>query len=137
LIFVLRMGVKNLEDLVAFQLAVEFKLEAYRLIRDSPGASGDWRFRSQLSDAAAGVEMCLAEGWRRYVAGELVTYLRYSRTSLAEAERWLADGVARGYFAPQAIVGALSTAGRCGAALTNLRKSLEPFTKKGRARAKP
>jgi hypothetical protein len=67
----------------------------------------------------------------------LVTYLRYSRASLAEAERWLADGVARGYFAPQAIVGALSTAGRCGAALTNLRKSLEPFTKKGRARAKP
>ena len=126
------MGVQRLEDLEAFQLAVDFKLEVYRLIRESPGARGDWRFRAQLSDAASSVESCVTEGWHRYVAGEFVNFLRYSRASLAEAERWLHDGVHRGYFAPGAIGSALNTAGRCGAALTNLRKSLAPFTKKGK-----
>jgi len=127
-----RMGVRRLEDLAAFQLAVEFKLQVYRIIRESPDAAGDWRFRSQWSEAASSVEMCIAEGWYRYGAGELVTFLRYSRASLAEAERWLGDGVARGYFTPLVIAPALDTAGRCGAAITNLRKSLEPFTAKGK-----
>ncbi len=130
------MGVKRLEDLVAFQLAVEFKLEVYRLIRESPAARRDFRFRAQLSDASASVEACLAEGWHRYVAGEFVTFLRYARASLAEAERWLGDGVARGYFEPHTIAKSLDTAGRCGAALTNLRKTLEPFTKKAKKNAR-
>ena len=130
------MGVKRLEDLVAFQLAVEFKLEVYRLIRESPAARRDFRFRAQLSDASASVEACLAEGWHRYVAGEFVTFLRYARASLAEAERWLGDGVARGYFRPPTIPKSLHTAGRCGAALTNLRKTLEPFTKKAKKNAR-
>lgn len=121
---------RRLEDLAAFQLAVEYKLEVYRLIRESPAASRDFRFRAQLSDASASVEACLAEGWHRYVAGEFVTFLRYARASLAEAERWLGDGVARGYFEPHTIAKSLDTAGRCGAALTNLRKTLEPFTAK-------
>ena len=120
-------------------MAVDFKLEVYRLIRESPGASRDFRFQNQLSDAAASVEACLAEGWHRYVAGEFVTFLRYSRASLGEAERWLHDGVARRYFEPTTISSALDTASRCGAAITNLRKSLEPFTKKGKGltRIKP
>ncbi len=127
---------KRLEDLAAFQLAVEFKLEVYRLIRVNPGASRDFRFRAQLSDAAASVESCLVEGWHRYVAGEFVTFLRYARASLAEAERWLGDGVARGYFEPHAIAQSLDTAGRCGAALTNLRKSLEPFTARNQKKSR-
>jgi four helix bundle protein len=126
------MGVQRLEDLAAFQLAVDFKLEVYRLIRESPGARGDWRFRAQLSDAASSVESCITEGWHRYRAGAMIPFLVYSRASLAEAERWLQDGVHRGYFTAGAIANALTTAGRCGAAITNLRKSLEPFAKKKR-----
>lgn len=126
------MGVQRLEDLSAFQLAVDFKLEVYRLIRESPGARADWRFRAQLSDAASSVESCITEGWHRYVAGEFANFLRYSRASLAEAERWLKDGVARGHFAPHAINDALAVADQCGGAITNLRKSLEPFRKKAR-----
>ena len=126
------MGVQRLEDLAAFQLAVDFKLEVYRLIRESPGARGDWRYRAQLTDAASSVESCITEGWHRYVAGEFVNFLRYARASLAESERWLKDGVARGYFAPHAIDTALAHADRCGGAITNLRKSLEPFRKKSR-----
>jgi four helix bundle protein len=126
------MGVQRLEDLTAFQLAVDFKLEVYRLIGESPGARGDWRYRAQLSDAASSVESCITEGWHRYRAGAMIPFLVYARASLAEAERWLQDGVDRGYFSRGAIGGALTVAGRCGAALTNLRKSLEPFAKKKR-----
>lgn len=122
--------VQRLEDLGAFQLSVKFKLEVYRLIRESPRATGDFKFKAQLSDSAAGVESCLTEGWYRYVPGEIVTFLRYSRASLAEAERWLHDGVARGCFERRTIESALDTAGRCGAALTNFRKSVEPYMKK-------
>lgn len=124
------MCVQRLDDLTAFQLAVDFKLEVYRLIRESPGARGDWRYRAQLTDAASSVESCITEGWHRYRAGAMIPFLVYSRASLAEAERWLKDGVDRGYFGHNAIVGALTTGGRCGAALTNLRKSLEPFATK-------
>jgi len=77
-----------------------------------------------------------AEGWHRYVAGEFVTFLRYARPSLAEAERWLGDGVARGYFEPHAIAKSRDIAGRCGAALTNLRKTLEPFTAKNKKKSR-
>lgn len=126
------MGVQQLEDLAAFQLAVDFKLEVYRLIRESPGARGDWRYRAQLTDAASSVESCITEGWHRYRAGAMIPFLVYSRASLAEAERWLKDGVDRGYFAPHAIDGALAIADTCGGAITNLRKSLEPFRKKAR-----
>jgi four helix bundle protein len=126
------MGVQRLEDLAAFQLAVDFKLEVYRLINESPGARGDWRYRAQVTDAAASVESCVTEGWHRYRAGAMIPFLAYSRASLAEAERWLHDGVDRGYFSRSAIADALTTAGRCGAALTNFRKSLEPFAKKKR-----
>jgi four helix bundle protein len=126
------MGVHRLEDLAAFQLAIDFKLEVYRLIRESPEAKADWRYRAQLSDAASSVESCVTEGWHRYRAGAMIPFLVYSRASLAEAERWLHDGVDRGYFSRSAIDAALTTAGRCGAALTNLRKSLQPFAQKKR-----
>jgi four helix bundle protein len=121
------MGVKRLEDLAAFQLAVSFKLDVYRLIREQPEAANDWRFRSQLFAAAAGVESNIAEGWRRHRAAEMATFLRYARASLAEAERWLHDGVARGYYPVAALESAVEHCHRCGAATTALWKSLQPF----------
>jgi hypothetical protein len=41
------MGVKRIDELAAFQLAVSFKLEVYALVRLHPQASNDWRFRDQ------------------------------------------------------------------------------------------
>jgi len=130
------MGVKRLEDLAAFQLAVSFKLDVYRVVREHPAAVNDWRFRSQLFAAAAGVESNIAEGWKRHRAAELATFLRYARASLAEAERWLHDGVARGYYPTEALEAALEHCGRCGAATTNLWKSLQPFIEERKKRAR-
>jgi four helix bundle protein len=121
------MGVKRLEDLAAFQLAVSFKLDVYRLVREHPGAANDWRFRSQLFASAASVESNITEGWQRHRAAEMATFLRYARASLAESERWLHDGVARGYYPASALESALEHCGRCGAATTNLWRSLQPF----------
>lgn len=135
------MGVKQLEDLAAFQLAVSFKLDVYRLVREHPKAEHNWAFRDQLFGSASSVESAITEGWKRYNAAEMATFLRYARASLAEAERWLHDGVARGYYPSAELESALEHAGRCGAAVTNLWKSLQPFInekkKRGRRRQPP
>jgi four helix bundle protein len=57
------MGVKLLEELVAYQLAQEFKREVYRLIDASKGATRDFKFRDQLRDSASGVPRNIGEGF--------------------------------------------------------------------------
>ena len=122
-----RMGVKRLEDLIAFQRAVSFKLSVYRVVRDSEPASRDLKFRSQLLAAASSTESCVVEGWHRHKAGEMAQFLRYARASAAEADMWLRDGVARGYFTCQQIQEAQHDGRKALAAITNLWKSLQPF----------
>ena len=109
----LAVGVRRLEDLVAFRLAVEFKLEVYRLVRQHPSVTHDLRYRSQLQDAASGIEANLAEGWRRYRSAELAQFARYALASLEEARRRLDDGVHRGHFPDAACTQARLLAGRC------------------------
>ena len=93
------MGVKRLEDLDAFQLAVEFKLNVYELFEGSARANQDFKYKGQLSDAAAGAEMNIAEGWGRLNTAEMRVFFRYARGSIYEAKRHVLDGVSRGYFA--------------------------------------
>jgi len=92
------MGVVRVEDLRAFQLARAFKLEVYRLIRESDEARDDFRFRQQLSDAASGGESNIAEGFARWRATEISRFLTYAISSLQEALCRVQDGVDRGYF---------------------------------------
>lgn len=118
------MGVKRLEDLVAFKEAGAFKLEVYAIVRSHPAADRDWRYRDQLFDSASSVEANMAEGWRRFGAADMIRFLRYAAGSLDEARARLLDGVARGYFNRDTCDAALLHAARCGAATTNLIKSL-------------
>jgi hypothetical protein len=60
------MGVKKVEDLIAFQQARAFKLEVYSIVRRHPAAYRDYRYRDQLFDAALSAEANIAEGWRRF-----------------------------------------------------------------------
>ena len=122
----LSMGVKRLEDLIAFKEAVAFKVEVYAILRRHPTASRDWRYRDQLFDAASGVEASIAEGWRRYGATDMIRFLRYAAGSLDEARVRLLDGVHRGYFNRDTCNDALLHAARSGGAITNLIKSLRP-----------
>ena len=131
------MGVRHVEELRAFQHARAFKCEVYALVRASPDANADFKYRSQLFESAASAEMNIAEGWRRFAAGEIAQFLRFSRASLEEAEHRLRDGVDRGYFTAEACGPAFDHARKCGAATIGLWKSLQPFMKKARGPEKP
>ena len=111
------MGVQRIEDLDAFQLALEFKLGVYSLVRGHAEAYKDLRWRSQLFEASLSVESNLAEGWRRFKKGETCQFFRYALASLEEAKRRLIDGVHRGYYSEAAIAPLLFLARRCGAAI--------------------
>jgi four helix bundle protein len=92
------MGIRRLEDLECYQLTRAFKLEVYRLLRLSDGVRLDGKYRSQLSEALAGAESNIAEGFRRWIATEISRFLMYAIASLEEALRRLGDGIDRGYF---------------------------------------
>ena len=117
------MGARRVGDLVAYQWARAFKVEVYRLFDTSPKAQSDLRFRDQLFEAAASIEANIAEGFARFVPGELANFLRYALGSLAECRTRLDDGVARGHFRPADIERALVFAARCESATRALRAS--------------
>ena len=119
------MGVKRLEDLIAFQQAVAFKREVYAIVGKHPRADRSFRYRDQLFDAASGVESNIAEGWRRISEPDMIRFFRYATSSLEEARVRLLDGADRGYFNRNVCADALRHAARCGAATTNLIKSLD------------
>src|SRR5947207_15358669 len=95
------MGVRKLEDLRAFQTARAFKLEVYRLIKKSHRAWTNYKFQSQLRDAAASGEANVAEGFRRWRAAEFAHFLAYAIASMEEALRRVQDGIDRDYFEVQ------------------------------------
>jgi four helix bundle protein len=121
------MSVKKLEDLVAYQLAVECKKEVYRLVQAHPTAHSDFRYRSQVYESAASAEANIAEGWRRYGARDMSRFLKYALGSIEETKRRVTDGAHRGYFSEEACEPALALARRCGAATMGLWKSLGPY----------
>jgi four helix bundle protein len=119
------MGVKRLEDLIAFQQAVAFKREVYAIVTRHPAADRSFRYRDQLFGAASGVESNIAEGWRRVPGPDMIRFLRYATSSLEEARVRLLDGVDRGYFSRDLCAKALEHARRCGAATAGFIKSLD------------
>ena len=124
------MGVKRLEDLEAFKLAVDFKLEVYRLLREHSNAQRDFRFCDQLRDSVSSVEANLAEGWRRFVARDMAQFVRIALASLEEAKVRLRDGIHRGHFTEAECQRAFELGSRCGAATMGLLRSLLPLGKR-------
>ena len=124
------MGVRRLDDLRAYRYAREFKLEVYRLVRQSRDAQDDRRFKSQLFEAAASNEMNIAEGFRRFGARDFCRFLTMARASLEEARRRLQDGIDRGYFTESDCSAARQLAEESGRSTMALRKSLQRFIKR-------
>ena len=122
------MGFRTLEEIHAYRLSREFKLEVYRIVRAAPLAEQDHRFRSQLFDAAASVEMNIAEGFRRYTAPDFANFLRISRASLEEAVQRVRDGIDRGYFSEAECRTAFALADQAARRITALIRSLRRFT---------
>jgi four helix bundle protein len=119
------MAVTQVEDFAAYEFAVRFKLEVYRLIKESHGASKNQSYREQLEDAASGIEGAMSEGFGRRRPKEFALYLRYSLGSLNESRTRLRDGIHRGYFLEAACQQAFFWAERCDRATTELWPSQE------------
>ena len=119
------MGISRLDDLIAWQLARTFKLEVYRLLRNSPAVVADPKFQNQLRNAAASVSINIGEGFYRFGAREFRRFLTIALASLGEATLWLQDGVDRGYFVTDDCELARTLAKRCRVATLRLRQSLE------------
>jgi four helix bundle protein len=131
------MGVRRLEDLIAWQLASAFKVEVYRLLKNSQTASADFRFRDQIRDAAASIGMNIGEGFYRYRAREFGRFLSIALASLGEAELWLHDGIEREHFTQAECETAFTLGKRCRIATLRLLQSLQPFMDQKKDRKKP
>ena len=108
----------KLDDLIVWRLACEFEGRVLDLVKRTP-AGRDFKFASQLTDAASSVPSNIAEGFHRFRAPEFAQFLRYSRASLAEAEKRLNTGVRRNYFRQSEIDPMLRLARRLGKGTMN------------------
>ena len=104
------------------------------LLEGSPKAVRDGKFYGQLSDAASSVSSNVAEGFYRFNAMEFANFIRYSRSSLAEAERRVQAGVRKGYWPQTAADPHLALAGQLGPALQGFREYLVAAAARKRAR---
>jgi four helix bundle protein len=130
------MGAKKLEELIAWQLAHEFKVEVYRVAKTSAAAMREVEYRSQLFGAAASGESNVAEGFYRFVPADFARFLAMARASMGEARVRLLDGVDRGYFSRTDCETALRLADRAMACAVSLKTSLEPYVAKRSERSK-
>ncbi len=74
--------------------------EVVRLTRREP-VCRDFKFVSQIRDAARGGTRNIAEGWSRFGPAEIVRYLTIAKSSLDETEDELLDGLESGYWSRQ------------------------------------
>ena len=91
------MGAKTFEELVCWQVSRELKVRVYALT-DRPGCRRDFKFCSQLREAAAGPPAHIAEGFVRKRPRDFARFLTIARSSLAETENHLFDGIDRGHW---------------------------------------
>jgi four helix bundle protein len=114
------MVIRRIEDCVAYQFAVEFRREVYRLVDESPEARRHLRFVDQLLSATDGVESSIHEGFLRRNPGEFVSFLRYALASLGEAKGRVENGTERHYFTTARCERTLTWARRCRGATLGL-----------------
>ena len=124
--------VPRYQDLIAWQMADHFKAEVFRLLKASPNAWSDFRYRSQLLSASTSVTANLVEGFRRFSPTEFPKFIDYSVASLGEAEQRLRDGIELGYFKAEDCASAFRFARRCLTASLRLKHSQRKFLPKRR-----
>ena len=130
-------GVKRYRGLWAWQTGDRFKLQVFGLVRSSPEASRDFKFRDQLREAARSVPANIAEGFLRFSPGDLMRFLDYAIASLGEAELHLRDGIQLGYFEPEECEEAFVLARRCTTATIRLKQSQKRYLENQNNRGTP
>jgi four helix bundle protein len=112
-----------LEDMAAYQLAVEVNDRVLELVARSP-AHRDFKFAGQITDAASSLPSDIAEGYERRNPAEFANFVRYARASLREVIQRLPNGVAKGYYTREEISDILRTCYRLSKVLEGLFFSL-------------
>lgn len=85
------MVVDKFEDLDAWQVADELRLELYALTATGP-ASQDFKFCNQIRDAASSATRNISEGFGRYYPGDFAHFMDFSIASVMEIQDCLRDG---------------------------------------------
>jgi four helix bundle protein len=124
------MVVRKYEDFVAFQLAERFKSEVFRIVKTSPEAMRDLRFKSQLFGAASGPGKHIAEGFLRRSPRAFALFLDYALGSVAEAQRRLGDGVELDYYENAICQPAFRLGWRCFKATARLKQTQIKYAEK-------
>jgi four helix bundle protein len=106
------MVVDKFEDLDAWKVADELRLEVYALTATGP-ASQDFKFCSQIRDAASSATRNISEGFGRFYPGDFAHFVDFSIASVMEIQDGLRDGVARRHFTADQTRKAHSLTVRC------------------------
>ena len=117
------MAARHFKELTAWQLAEAFKNEIFSVAKKHPRVMSDWKFRSQLLDAADAVPNDIAEGFVRKSPLTFANFLDYALGSLVEAERRLISGARLEFYEESVCQPALRLAKRCLTATIRLKQS--------------
>jgi four helix bundle protein len=90
-------GARKYEELIAWKLSVELRDLVYALTERGPAAM-DFKFRSQIRDAASSAPRNIAEGFVRFHPSEFAPFVNVAKGSLAETQNHLQHGRERHYF---------------------------------------
>jgi four helix bundle protein len=89
-------GAERFQDLIAWQLLDALEREVWQLAK-RPGLAGDFKLRSQITDAAGSATRNCSEGFARYNPGEFARFLDISRASATEVRNCLISATTAGY----------------------------------------
>jgi len=117
-------GVRRFEDLDAYKLAVQLRREICTL-SCSGKLKRDYKFTSQIRDAARGGPRNISEGFSRFVPSEFHQFLSYAKASIDETKNHIYDGHESGYFNDDERHRLLTLVDRTLAALSQLMRYLE------------
>ncbi|OFW19990.1 MAG: hypothetical protein A3H97_22515 [Acidobacteria bacterium RIFCSPLOWO2_02_FULL_65_29] len=118
------MTAKRFEDLEAYQRADELKREVYALLATQT-ASKDFKFCSQLREAAASAPRNIAEGFGRFRPAPFAQFMEIAIASTMETQVSIQDGVDRHHFTRDQTSRARSLAERSLQVSTKLLKYLK------------
>jgi four helix bundle protein len=116
-------GARHFRELVCWQLSRELKIAMYQFL-ERPQVKRDFRFCSQVRDAAASAPRNIAEGFGRRTHADFAHFLDVARASLGECQNHLQDAVDRSYLSPDEFNNLNTLAERACGAVAGLQRHL-------------
>ncbi len=118
------MVVDHFQDLITWQLADELRREVLAFTEIGPAAR-DFKFRTQIRDAASSVCRNTSEGFDRFRPSEFARFLEFARGSLGEIQDGLIDAHERTFISGELFDRLWLLSKRAIGANTNLTKYLQ------------